>query len=673
MSRRCSLGVAWIAVGILVAALCTSAIAQTPAAPQKPNVIFILADDLGYGDVGVTFQNARDPNLPRFPTPSLDHLAASGMLLRQHYTGAPVCAPARASLLLGQHQGNCPIRDNQFDKAMPDNHTLATVMKAAGYQTIAIGKWGLQGKAPEYTGHPLRHGFDQFFGYLAHLTGHVYYHDPKHPLEEGFNDVTAQYENIYSTDLFTARAKQYIIDHEQQSPRTPFFMYLAYTAPHDPQGLPGEDYPSGAGLHGGLQWPLMPTPKTKDKWLDPAYESRPWKPRMKRYATVVGRLDRAVGDVVQLLADLKIDRNTLVVFTSDNGPSEEGADPRWFDSWGPFDGFKRDIWEGGVREPTIAVWPGRIPAGQTSDAITAFWDWMPTLADVGGLAPPAASDGISLLPTLEGKGQPPPSRFIFEDYFFNNWSKHPEGALGDVMRRKDQTNRGVQQMIRQGNYVAVRTQVKSADDALRLYDVTADPHQDHDLSADPKFAPLLQTFRDELAWIRRPNESAARPYDNQPLPAVTVTVQSGSMSAAAYEGQWPWVPDFDALQPVRRSRVSTFDVPSLSLSRQGGIRFEGYLNVPADGIYTFWIDNDGGAEFWLHDARLIDDDFHHTGAAWSWVPLKAGLHPFRLFYRHASGTPKLRVEMAGPDLPRAPLTGNRIASSTEMMGDTHAR
>jgi arylsulfatase A-like enzyme len=648
--------------------LCAPAIAQS----SKPNIIFILADDLGYGDVGVTFQNARDSSKPKFETPNLDKMAGNGILLRQHYTGSPVCAPARGSLLTGQHQGDCPIRDNQFDKALPNNHTLATVLKAAGYDTVAIGKWGLQGPKPDYPGHPMRHGFDAFFGFLPHESGHVYYHDAAHPLHDGFTEVDAQYTDIYSTDLFTARAKKYIVDHQAHSADHPFFMYLAYTAPHDPQQLPGGPYPPGSGLNGGLQWPLSPTHETRDTWVHPDYANqtfspapgaapRPWTDRMKRYATVIHRLDDGVGDVEQLLRDLKIDGNTLVVFTSDNGPSNEGIDPRRFDSWGPFDGFKRDVWEGGVREPTIVQWPGHIAAGKTSDFVSDFWDWMPTFADVAGLAPPAQADGVSLVPLLTGVGDQRSRGFVYEDYYYYS-PPHPTGVLKDVYARKHVTGRGVQQMLREGDYVAVRTQIHKADDPLRLYNVVLDPHEDNNLADDPKFADRLGKMRDDIAGIHRPDKSAPRPYDDQLTPAVNASVSQGFIDADLYKGPWPWVPDFDALHAVSHQRSAGFDLAPLNLLQDSGVKFTGYLKVPTDGTYTFWLTDDDGAQFWLHEAHVIDDDFNHNGTAvTASIPLKQGLHPFRLFYRHGQGSPILKLEYQGPGITRQVIPPQALA------------
>jgi arylsulfatase A-like enzyme len=634
--------------------------APLSSATQKPNIILILADDLGYGDLGVTYQNSRDPSKPHFATPQLDQMAAQGTWLRQHYTSAPVCAPARASILLGQHQGHCAVRDNQFDKALPSNHTLATVLKQAGYHTGCIGKWGLQGPSPDYPGHPLRRGFDEFFGFLAHVSGHTYYHDDKHPLHDGFDDVTSKYLNCYSTDLFTARAKHFITTQVSKRPAEPFFLYLAYTAVHNALNVPGNPYPKGSGKSGGMQWPMQPMPQTRDTWIHPDYAATAWPNPMKRYATMARRLDDPFGDVLQLLRDLHIDENTLVVFTSDNGPANEGgADPRNFDSWGPFDGFKRDCWEGGLREPTITWWPGHIPAGKTSDVISAFWDWMPTFADAAGLAAPAQSDGVSLLPSLTGIGSQRKRGYVYVEYFV----KGKNAASADVFARKHVTGREQQQILRVEDYVAIRTQIKSATDPIRLYNVTIDPHQDHDLSHEPSQSARVARMTELLSTIRRPEPSAPRPYDNQLLPAVTVKVEQGTLDAYTYKGPWPWVPDFAALTPVRQGKSTGIDVAAWSPDPDTGASFTGYINVPADGLYTFSLTSTGGAHLWLHEAHLIDDDFNHTGAEISaTIPLKAGLHPIRLFYRRLSNPASLALSWTGPGMEKRAIGQGDLAS-----------
>ncbi|MEO6914623.1 MAG: sulfatase-like hydrolase/transferase, partial [Chitinophagaceae bacterium] len=371
---------------------------------KKPNIILILTDDLGYGDIGVFFQNQRarnkDRSEPWTSTPNLDKMAAQGAMLMQHYCAAPVCAPSRASLLTGLSQGHVNVNDNQFDKALQDNYTMGNVLQMSGYATAAIGKWGLQGDkrwdkdGDKWLGQPLNRGFDYFYGYMRHNDGHEHY--PKEGLYSGRKEVyenktevSAGLDKCYTGDLWTAAAKNWIINHEQTKATQPFFMYLAYDIPHAVLELPTQAYPAGGGLKGGVQWLGKPgqmintASGTIDSWTHPDYEKATfdndkntntpetaWPAMYKRYATSVRRIDDAVGDLLKLLADLKIDDNTLVVFTSDNGPSIESylrspndnykAD--FFNSFGPFDGIKRDVLEGGERMPTIARWPGTIPS-----------------------------------------------------------------------------------------------------------------------------------------------------------------------------------------------------------------------------------------------------------------------------------------------------------------------
>jgi hypothetical protein len=447
----------------------------------------------------------------------------------------------------------------------------------------------------------------------------------------------------------------------------PFFMYLAYTAIHNPLQVPGKPYPAGRGVKGGVQWIPRPTPKTSDTWLHPDYanavtDGKPWTEPMKRYATMARRLDDGIGDLFQLLRDLHIDDNTLVVFTSDNGPANEnGGDPRLFDSWGPFDGLKRDCWEGGIHEPAIVRWPGHIPAGSKSGLLSGFWDWMPTFAEVAGLVPPAASDGISLLPTLTGQGTQRDHAYLYGEYFVN--MKNKAGA--DVFARKNVTGRGQQQFVRIGDWAGVRVQIKNANDPIRLYNIAKDPHQDHDVAGDPENAALVARMTDLLVTARRPNDSAPRPYDNVLLPAASgTTATNGVVDFAVYEGNWPWVPDFDALTPVRTGRVAGLDLSVLTREVNVGVKFSGFIEVPADGDYTFGLTSDGGAEMWIHDAHLIDDDFRHNGAEVSAsIKLQAGRHPFRIFYRHAAGKPLLKLEYSASSLTRQPVTPKILSAS----------
>ncbi len=322
------------------------ALALPLSAAEKPNIIFILTDDLGWGDYGVFFQNLRkengDRSEPWHMTPQLDRMAAEGMQFPHHYCPAPVCAPSRASLLLGVHQGHSSIRDNQFDKALPENHTLGTVLQGAGYSTAAIGKWGLQGEGespPEWAGYPTKHGFDFYHGYVRHVDGHRHY--PKEDgkqVWENDKEISAGLDVCYTTDLFTARAKQWIIDQKKAAPEKPFFLYLAYDTPHAITQLPAAPYPAGGGLKGGIQWTgengkmINTADGEPDSYRLPEYASATWDhdddaatPEVawpdvyQRYATSVHRIDACVGDLIQTLKDLNIDDNTLVVLPRTTG------------------------------------------------------------------------------------------------------------------------------------------------------------------------------------------------------------------------------------------------------------------------------------------------------------------------------------------------------------------
>lgn len=642
------------------------------AKPRKPNIILILADDLGYGDLGFLHQNARSKaNLPAMATPHLDRIASEGVVLRNHYTAAPVCAPARGTILTGQHQGHCAIRDNQFDKALPDGLTLASMLKHAGYHTAAIGKWGLAGKAPARPAHPMRRGFDEFFGYLNHRDGHVYYHDADHPLTENLAEIGDRFENVYDTDLFTARAKKYIVERAAKGDNgEPFFLYLAYTAVHNALNVPGNPYPAGYGKSGGVQWPLKPTPETRNTFIHPDYAGKSWTEPMKRYATMTRRLDDGVQDVVQTLRDLKIDDDTLIVFTSDNGPANEGgADPRLFESWGPFDGMKRDVFEGGVREPAFVYWPGHVTAGQTSEVLSGFHDWMPTFAEAAGLPAPAASDGISLLPALTGRqDKVRQHEYIYIEYNFDGAVRQLAGR--DVLNRKGMTARGQQQLVRIGDFVGVRTDIRSADAPLRLYNVVKDVHQDHDLAKDPAHADLLHRMNALLVTARTPDSSVPRPYDSVPLPAVDVStpVTQGKLACSLFTGAFPYVPDVATLKPASTAQTEGLSVPdSLPKDQPLAIGYSGYVTVPQDGTYTVNATSTGPLHVWLHDAHFVrtesavSDDKPVTFT----VPLRAGAHPVRITLLHTPGggqAPSINLTYSSADVAKTDVPAEAFST-----------
>jgi len=684
---------------LFLALLLTSATfaARAPAAasPAKPNIIYILTDDLGWGDLGVLFQNSRqaanDRGKPWHLTPNLDRFAAEGVQLPAHYCAAPVCAPSRASILLGVSQGHANVRDNQFDKALENNHTLAAVLKQAGYATAAIGKWGLQGFGPgenspaAWPAYPTKRGFDYFFGYARHADGHEHYpkegpyQGPKQ-VWDGTNNITSELDKCYTADLWTARAKQWIIDHEHSNAGHPFFMYLAYDTPHATDELPTQAYPAGGGLRGGLQWlgnpgQMINTATGKiDSWEYPEYANAtydddhnpatpevPWPNVYKRYATDVRRIDDAVADIKQLLIDLKIDNDTLVIFSSDNGPSIESYLPKqplradFFDSFGIFDGIKRDCLEGGVRVPTLARWPGHIPAGKVVTQPSISYDWMRTFADVAGVPAPARADGVSLLPEMTGQGTQQDRGYLYVEYFNDGRTpSYVDFTPGNRGRVRNQM-----QAIRIGDYVGLRYNIKSQADPFQIFEVTIDPKESANIA--PVMGNLQQQMKTLSLQVRRPDAEATRPYDNELIPASPqVTVVPG-IEWKAYEGAYPWVPDFETLTPVAHGTADGIDLRKRTRDNDIGLFFSGYLNVPQSGRYIFYLSADAGALLRIHDATVIDADFGYipgTEARGS-ILLEAGLHPFRLYYAHGHhGKPSLTFSWSEPGVIKNPIPTN---------------
>ncbi len=648
---------------------------------QRPNIIFILCDDLGYGDIGVFYQNQRaaEDNLgvPFFITPHIDTLARDGAKLPQHYCAAPVCAPSRASLLTGLTQGHASIRDNQFDKALPDTHTLGTVLRQAGYATAAVGKWGLQGSAkrasaetnekgsvPGWPAYPTKRGFDFYFGYVRHQDGHFHYpKEDKREVWEGDREVSADLDLCYTTDLFTARAKKWITDQTAARPQQPFFLYLAYDTPHAKLQNPPCAYPTGGGLQGGVQWTGKPgaminTAKgTMDGWMhpdyanstwdndhDPSTPAMPWPDVQKRYANDVRRIDDCVGDLLQLLKDLQIDDNTFVVFTSDNGPSiesylKEAYRPTFFRGFGPFDGIKRDTLEGGEREPTLVRWPRGIPAGSVDDHPSGQWDWLATFADLAGMPPLAASDGVSLLPSLTGRGQQTPSTLYVE--YFNNARTPGFEEFAPFHRGQ---LRGQMQAIYLDGYKGIRYRVKSADDDFGIFDLSRDPQESHNLAGDSKFAALQSAMKARVLQVRKANASAKRPYDEALVPSVAnPPAGEPGVGWSLFHGEWPWMPDFRTLTPESSGKSKQIELTLAPDDKPFGVVFYGYFVAADDGEYTFTVETDTGAMLFLHDIRVIDEPMKSsTGEFSGSVRLQAGWHPLRLLYRHTKGEPRLK-------------------------------
>lgn len=653
---------------------------------ESPNIIFILTDDLGYGDIGAFYQNQRaGEGEPSHRTPNLDRMAGQGMRLTRHYVGAPVCAPSRASLLQGVHQGHANVRDNQFDKALSNNHNFATVLKEAGYATGLVGKYGLQGRGGDspqtWEAYPTKRGFDHFFGYVRHRDGHNHY--PAHEARErpavelyaGTEEISGQLRGAYTTDLFTAAAKKWITEQEQNNADQPFFLYLAYDTPHAGLQVAPSPYPEGGGLEGGVQWigeknrMINTAEESIDDYIHPDYAGRDWPESQKRFASMVRRIDNGVGDLIQLLKDLEIDRNTLIVFTSDNGPHTESYgygeyDPTFFDSFGPLDGIKRDTWEGGIRVPTIVRWPGHVPAGATSDAPSGFHDWLPTFAQLAEVPAPARTDGVSLLPLLTGEGEPGASRVYIEYSQGGATPGYPEFDTTHQGQR-----RGQMQVIYLDGYKGVRYDIASADDNFRIYDTREDPGETKDLAgSSDQFKILQQRMKDRVLRLRRADSSAARPYDAAPVPAVEPPGEvAPGLRYRVFEAPTPWTPDVATLGADTERKTGTIEGWDLSVRTRDEdivIEYTGLLDVPETGAYTFSLRADRGATLRLHEATVIDADRgYRPGTEVSGeIRLEKGAHPIRLIYGRGSGdrSPSLQVQWSGPGFAPASITSEQL-------------
>jgi arylsulfatase A-like enzyme len=346
---------------------------------SRPNIIFILADDLGYGDLGCYGQR-------QIKTPHIDSMARQGMRFTDFYAGSTVCAPSRCSLMTGLHMGHAYIRGNRSKKAgggrmalRPADITVAEVLKDTGYSTGIFGKWGLGNSGT--SGVPNRKGFDEWFGYLNQGRAHNYYPDYLWNNQDKFELAGNQNGNKgqYTHDLFTERALDFITRHRQK----PFFLFLPYTIPHANNEL-------GRKTGNGMEVPS-----------DAPYSNEAWPQPQKNHAAMITRLDRDVGRIIEHVKQLGLDDNTIIFFTSDNGPHKEGgAKPDFFQSGGPLRGIKRSLHDGGIRVPMIVRWPGRIAAGTTCDQPGAFWDFLPTAAELARAHSPEGIDGISMLPAL---------------------------------------------------------------------------------------------------------------------------------------------------------------------------------------------------------------------------------------------------------------------------------
>jgi arylsulfatase len=448
---------------------CANATQQTRFAAnrRRPNIVYIIADDLGYAEVGCYGQE-------KIKTPNIDKLASEGMRFTQHYSGNPVCAPSRCVLMTGKHSGHAQVRDNKQVGGQEgwklgsttggqwpleaDTVTVAKILKEAGYTTGAFGKWGL-GRIGT-TGDPNKQGFDHFFGYICQRQAHTYY--PNHLWRDGkierIEENKDGKEGAYSHDLIAEEAMKFIKANKDR----PFFLYVPFTIPHV-----------------ALQVPQDSLAEYKGKWPDPPYTGDkgyfPHPNPRACYAGMVTRMDRDVGRIMSLLKELGLEDNTIVMFTSDNGPTfNGGSDSEFFGSAGPLRGLKGSVYEGGIRVPFIVRWPGKIKAGSTSEHICAFWDFLPTCCELIGVEAPDDIDGISILPTLLVQGNQKKHEYLY-------WELQG------------------QQAVRMGRWKAIRPKPEQK---IQLYDLDKDIGERNDVAdANPKIVTkmteIMKTGRTE--------------------------------------------------------------------------------------------------------------------------------------------------------------------------------
>ncbi len=470
---------------------------------QKPNVIYVLADDLGYGDLGCYGQQ-------KLRTPHIDRLASEGMRFTDHYSGNTVCSPSRAVLMTGQHPGHVHCRGNGSENGAaldPDMICLPRLFKNAGYTTGAYGKWGLGYTHEDGAPNPLSHGFDHFSGWKSQGIAHTYY--PSSIVRDGIE--TPLEEGTYIHDLIMADAFDFIKESAQS--QQPFFCYIPTAVPHAAMHAPEE-------LHDKWRKVYPQFDRITAKYGAPAGEPcPPVQNPVAGFAGMMENFDNQIGQMLELLVELGVDDDTLILFASDNGAHREGGHkPDFWDSNGPLRGLKRDLYEGGIRSPFLARWPGKIAAGETSDHISAFWDVLPTMAELVNQPTPEQSDGLSFLPTLLGKGKQREHDSIYHEFI--------------LAGNHSYTGRS----IRFGKWKAVQNKDKQSGKMLpiELYDLSSDIGESKDLAHENP---------DQVKKAEELMEKAHRPISAQPKTSPSAKTQYPTTNGVAFTPK-PHYPHF---------------------------------------------------------------------------------------------------------------------------------
>lgn len=431
----------------LPAAACLLILVNVNAfAQQKPNIIFIVADDLGYGNL-----TSYNPS-HKVPTPNIDRLAKEGTRFTRFYAGSTVCAPSRCALMTGKHMGHAYIRGNSREPLRPQDTTLAQYLRANGYATGMFGKWGLGEEGT--TGAPEHKGFDAFYGYLNQTHAHHYYTNHLFEIQNGRSVKVPLDSTAYTDELIMQKALGFIKGHQNK----PFFVYLPLTIPHAELRVPASyikrfQHEDGSSKL-GPETPFIQRGKVTYHSQEQPYAA---------FAGMITKLDEDVARVLALVKELGLDNNTYIFFTSDNGPHQEGGgDPEFFDSNGPLRGIKRDLYEGGIRVPMIVRAPGKVPAGAVRDDIWAFWDVLPTLCRLAGTHPPENIDGLSFTGALTGNVQQAKHPWLYWQFYEKQYYK---------------------EAIVQGHWKLVRLKPHDEPETVALYDLSNDIGETHDLAA----------------------------------------------------------------------------------------------------------------------------------------------------------------------------------------------
>ncbi len=425
---------------------------------RPPNIVLIVADDLGMGDLGCYGQK-------QIRTPNIDRLAAEGLRFTDAYAGCTVCAPSRSVLMTGFHMGHTSVRGNTGGQSLSEGDvTLPMLLKQAGYATGGYGKWGLGDRGTP--GAPPRKGFDEFFGYLNQAHAHNYYtpvlvhNEDLYPLPANAGGK----RGTYSQDVISEKALAFI----ERNAKQPFFCYMPSTIPHWELLVPEDSFAEYRG-----KFPEKGFSRPGSRYAD--------QPEMRAaYAAMVTRLDREVGRMVEMVRKMGQEKNTLFVFTSDNGNALGIIGESYFNSSAGFRGHKENLYEGGIRTPVIARWPGRVPVGATSSLQWSFCDMLPTLTDIAGVAAPKGIDGISMAPTILGRAQRRKPEWLYWE--LPRWvAKESRFADGVPM-----------QAARNGDWKAVRPKTGAP---LELYNLRTDPQESKDLAAsEPKVLARMEAF-----------------------------------------------------------------------------------------------------------------------------------------------------------------------------------